>query len=87
MRFNDLLHLAAFPGKAHGRPPASGFVATNKMPESRALSKFSDQFQPLHTPVRGAYGGMYKFGDLEGTWLSGAFSVPNRRVDRGIVAS
>ena len=34
-----------------------------------------------------AYRGMYKFVDLEGTWLSGAFSVLNRRVDKGIVAS
>ena len=31
--------------------------------------------------------GMYKFVDLEGKWLSGAFSVLNRWVDRGIVAS
>ena len=31
--------------------------------------------------------GMYKFVDLEGEWLSGAFSVLNRWVDRGIVAS
>ena len=53
MRFNDLLHLIAFPGKAHGRPPASGFVIATKMPDSRALSKLSDQFQSIHTPVRG----------------------------------
>ena len=42
MRFNDLLHLAApgslpweggFPGKAHGRPPASGFVVAAEMPD------------------------------------------------------
>ena len=52
MRFNDLLHLAAFPGKAHGRPPASGFVIAAKMPDSCALSKSSDQFHPLPTPVR-----------------------------------
>ena len=51
MRFNDLLHLIAFPGKAHGRPPASGFDTT-KMPDSRAFSNSSDQFQPLHTLVR-----------------------------------
>ena len=31
--------------------------------------------------------GMYKFVDLGGKWLSGAFSVLNRWVDRGIVAS
>ena len=31
--------------------------------------------------------GMYKFVDLEGKWLSGAFSVLKRWVDRGIVAS
>ena len=35
----------------------------------------------------GADKGMYKFVDLEGKWLSGAFSVLNRWVDRGIVAS
>ncbi len=53
MRFNDLLHLIAFPGKAHGKPPASGFVIATKMPDSRALSKPSDQFQSIHTPVSG----------------------------------
>ena len=53
MRFNDLLHLVAFPWKAHGKPPASGFVSATKMPDSRALSKLSDQFHPIHTPVRG----------------------------------
>ena len=51
MRFNHLLHLIAFPGKAHGRPPASGFVIATKMPDSRAFSNSSDQFQPLHTLV------------------------------------
>ena len=56
MRFNDLLHLIAFPGKAHGRPPASGFVIATKMPDSCALSKFSDQFHPLHTPVSASAG-------------------------------
>ena len=44
MRFNDLLHLVAFPWKAHGTPPASGFVTAAKMPESRAFSKLSDHF-------------------------------------------
>ena len=53
MRFNDLLHLIAFPWKAHGRPPASGFVIAAKMPDSRALSKFFSPSQPIHTPVRG----------------------------------
>ena len=43
---------------------------------------------PIPTPVRGgADKGMYKFVDLEGKWLSGAFAVLNRWVDRGIVAS
>ena len=46
MRFNDLLHLVAFPWKAHGTPPTSGLVAITKMPESRAFSKFSDHFSP-----------------------------------------
>ena len=53
MRFNDLLHLVAFPWKAHGKPPAPGFVTATKMPESRALSKFSDHFSryiPLSAP-------------------------------------
>ena len=36
-------------------------------------------------PDRGRY--RYKFVDLEGKWLSGTFSVLNRRVDKGIVAS
>ena len=44
MRFNDLLHPVAFPWKAHGTPSAPGFVTATKMPESRALSKFSDHF-------------------------------------------
>ena len=51
MRFNDLLHLVAFPWKAHGRHPAPSFVTAAKMPDSRALSKLSDHFQSLHTPV------------------------------------
>ena len=65
MRFNDLLHLIAFPGKAHGRPPASGFDTT-KMPDSRAFSNSSDQFQPLHTLVRGGDRNLYGFplGDV-----------------------
>ena len=54
MRFNHLLHLVAFPWKAHGRPPASGFVIVTKMPDSRALSKPSDQLQSIHTLVRDA---------------------------------
>ena len=41
------------------------------------------QWGPLSPPYRG----MYKFVDLEGKWLSGAFSVLNSQVDRGIVAS
>ena len=55
MRFNHLMNLIAFPGKAHGKPPASGFVATNKMPESRALSKFLavlNSYIPLSAPPR-----------------------------------
>ena len=45
-----------FPGKAHGRPPTSGFVTATKMPDSRALSKLSDQFHSIHTPVRDGEG-------------------------------
>ena len=52
MRFNDLLHLIAFPGKAHGTPPAPGFVTATKMPEPRALSKFSDHFS-RYIPLSG----------------------------------
>ena len=55
MRFNDLLHLIAFPWKAHGTPPAPGFVTAAKMPESRALSKFSDHFSP-YIPLSGPWG-------------------------------
>ena len=57
MRFNSLLHLVAFAGKAYGRPPASGFVIATKMPDSRALSKFSNYFKTLHTPVSPGRGG------------------------------
>ena len=56
MRFNHLMNLIAFPGKVHGKPPASGFVATNKMPESRALSKFLavlNSYIPLSAEVEG----------------------------------
>ena len=41
----------------------------------------------LTAPGEDADKGMYKFVDLGGKWLSGTFSVLNRRVDRGIVAS
>ena len=51
MRFNDLLHLIAFPGKAHGRPPASGFDTT-KMPESRAFSNSSEPVSALTYPCQ-----------------------------------
>ena len=47
------------------------------------IPKFS-RYLPLSG---GADKGMYKFVDLEGKWLSGAFAVLNRWVDRGIVAS
>ena len=57
MRFNDLLHLVAFPWKAHGTPPTSGLVAITKMPESRAFSKFSDHFSP-YIPLSGGTGGV-----------------------------
>ena len=51
MRFNDLLHLVAFPWKAHGTPPTSGFVTAAKMPESPCVFQVFRPFQPLHTPV------------------------------------
>ena len=58
MRFNDLLHLVAFPWKAHGTPPAPGFVTATKMPESRALSKFSDHFS-RYIPLSGGFRGKH----------------------------
>ena len=47
MRFNRLLHLIAFSGKAHGGPPASG-CDINKMPDSPAPSqaKRAPDFSP-----------------------------------------
>ena len=53
MRFNRLLHLIAFPGKAHGKPPASGFVTAAKMPDSRGfpvLRPFSPHTYPCQPP-------------------------------------
>ena len=49
MRLNELLHLVAFPRKAHGKPPASGCVTAAKMPDSRAFSNSSGQFHSIHT--------------------------------------
>ena len=54
MRLNELLHLAAFPRKAHGKPPASGYATAAKMPEPCGFSNSSGQFHSIHTPVRGA---------------------------------
>ena len=41
MRFNSLLNLTGFSGKAHGEPPASGCVADTRMPETPAPSQGS----------------------------------------------
>ena len=54
MRLNELLHLVAFPRKAHGKPPTSGYVTAAKMPDSRAFSNSSGQFHSIHTPVSAA---------------------------------
>ena len=53
MRFNGLLHLIAFSGKAHWGSPAFGRVTT-KMPDANAPSqaKPTPDFDPLHTLVR-----------------------------------
>ena len=66
MRFNDLLHLVAFPWKAHGTPPASGFVTATKMPESRALSKFSDVTYPCQAPLLEAPAELVQEGNGDG---------------------
>ena len=57
MRFNRLLHLIAFSGKAHGGPPASG-LDTTKMPDSPALSQATAKasfspYLPLSGPPPG----------------------------------
>ena len=41
MRFNSLLNLTGFSGKAHGEPPASGCVTDTRMPETPAPSQGS----------------------------------------------
>ena len=46
-----------FSGKAHGTPPAPGFVTAAKMLESRALSKFSGHFSP-YLPLSAGSPGM-----------------------------
>ena len=42
---------------------------------------------PIPTPVRGLTGVGIDTVDLEGKWLSGTFSVLNRQVGNGFVAS
>ena len=89
MRFNHLMNLIAFPGKVHGKPPASGFVATNKMPESRALSKFLavlNSYIPLSAPSGGELG----WGRLPGVFIYGTSNksviwvfIPTRRSCEG----
>ena len=54
MRFDDLLHLIAFSGKAHGEPPAFGLVIT-KMPDAPAPSQATSRpnlgpYIPLSAP-------------------------------------
>ena len=39
MRFNSLLNLIGFSGKAHGGPPVSGCVTNTRMPDSPAPSQ------------------------------------------------
>ena len=68
MRFNDLLHLVAFPGRAHGTPPTPGFVTATKMPESRAFSKCSAHFSPYiplsPPPPRADDGGLVEVSQM-----------------------
>ncbi len=45
MRFNSLLNLIGFSGKAHGKPPVSGCVTDTRMPETPAPSQGS--FRPI----------------------------------------
>ena len=71
MRSNHLLNLISFFGKAHGTPPASGFVTAAKMPVSRALSKFSDKLSryiPLSAPPA--------LGEAQQAELKGAVQLP-----------
>ena len=59
MRFNRLLHLIAFPGKAHGRPPAFGFVKT-KMPDSPAPSQVTSTTDfSRYIPLSAGEGSVY----------------------------
>ena len=58
MRVNHLLNLIAFPGKAHGTPPASGFVIATKMPDSPGPSQVTSttnfsRYIPLSAGVGG----------------------------------
>ena len=69
MLLNELLHLVAFPRKAHGKPPASGCVTAAKMPDSRAFSNSSGQFHSIHTPVRGSVGDLERNASGAGTKL------------------
>ena len=54
MRFNRLLHLIAFPGKALGEPPASGPETGNRSETAGASradrSTGSRRYLPLSTP-------------------------------------
>ena len=54
MRFNRLLHLIAFPGKALGEPPASGPETGNRSETAGASradrSTGSGRYLPLSTP-------------------------------------
>ena len=63
MRFNSLLNLIGFSGKAHGGPPVSGCVTNTRMPDSPAPSQASfradfRRYIPLSAPPppdRGRY--------------------------------
>ena len=62
MRFNRLLHLIAFPGKAHGGPPASG-LDTTKMPDSPALSQATAKASfSRYLPLSGGISGSEELG-------------------------
>ena len=78
MRFNSLLDLIGFSGKAHGEPPVSGCVTNTRMPETPASSQVnSEPILAIHTPVS-AY-----LGDaplLLPPWLEGVFFKCSRTV-------
>ena len=94
MRFNGLLHLVAFPGKAHGRPPASGFVALTKIPDSCALSKFSEPVSAHTYPCQRPHVGIPTTLTIRRVWprpvlglMMGIRSLSNSSAPRSALVS